>query len=637
MTALDERIKDVRFILKDLLKVIKVVSMYPADNPLPQSMKQSFAEKLVGLVEQYGQIAVSVQKDLLLVDNEIVYQDRCKEESLAGVFFEAGITDFTFKEGLTVDDVYKLLEAIKGYVNSPHKSQDLASRIWEQAITGFAFTTLEDIALSEYDSSFNVREYIESHTSSRRGNAQFGADEVILYRSIFNLGDEAGGLGSEGSSEVNIDQTPAEQSDRLRFYAWGGEDSPDAIAEGKGVVGAPPGAAAAAKAMGFDDPAMSRLALRDTALILNREFKLSDEEEASINQLVRDDAQFDASESTVEILKEMLCQETELDGFYETVTICEKIMTELLNDGSLVEASRLLRFHKQLEEKIRSDKPLWAERLKDAHITAGSRGRLKALSSALNNRPDIGAIELRQYLDNFGWEALGGITDLLGDFDHRLHREALCDYLTAKGRNHPDIVAKGIYDKRWYVVRNSASILARIGDSKSLEHLRRAVQHEERRVRLAVVAALKDSDTDKALEILAEAVMDSDREVQQEAINVMVGRRGRRVLETIAAIIDDERFSSLDPSGQEALLTTFSVLGGDEAVGYLSRLIERYNPFRDSTLTFYRRAAFNAISHNRGDKAERLLVKLASSWRPDIRRQAVGALRRRRELVFGGD
>jgi len=639
-TAPDDRIKDISFILKDLLKVIKVVSMYPVDNPLPQSMKQSFAEKLVSLVEQYGQIAVSVLKDLLTVDNEIVYQDRSKEERLAGIFFEAGITDFIFKEGLAFDDVYKLLEAIRGYINSPLQSQDLASRIWEQAVNGFTFTTLEDIALSEYDSSFDIQEYIEEHSSDRSDNAQFGIDEAEPYQSIFELGDEASEVGLESSSDVNADhsgQAPREQSESSIFYATTGGDSPGTVPEGKEGIGASPGAVEAAKAMGFDDLATSGKALPDTRLILNKEFKLSDEEEISIIQLVRDDAEFDSYESTVEILKEMLYQETEMDGFYETVTICEKMMTELLSDGRLVEAGRLLRFLTQLEGKIRSDKPLWAERLRDAHVTAGSRDRLKALSSALNNRPDIGAVELKQYLDNFGWEALSGITDLLGDFDHRLHREALCDYLTTRGRDHPDIVAKGIYDKRWYVVRNSASILARIGDDRSLGHLRQAVKHEERRVRLEVVTALKDCDNDKALEILAEGVMDSDREIQQEAINAILARRGRPAFETIAAIINDERFGSLEPGEQKALLRAFSILGGDAAVGYLSRLIEQYNPLRDSTLTFYRQAAFDALSHNRSEKAEKLLVKLASSWRLDIRRQAAAALRRRREIVFGRD
>ena len=39
-TKYHKRIKDVTLILRDLLKVIKVVSMYPEDNPLPQSLRR---------------------------------------------------------------------------------------------------------------------------------------------------------------------------------------------------------------------------------------------------------------------------------------------------------------------------------------------------------------------------------------------------------------------------------------------------------------------------------------------------------------------------------------------------------------------------------------------------------------------
>jgi HEAT repeat protein len=274
--------------------------------------------------------------------------------------------------------------------------------------------------------------------------------------------------------------------------------------------------------------------------------------------------------------------------------------------------------------------------LKDACLTIGSRDRLKVLAESLNCHPDIGNIELKQYLDNFGWEALSGITDLLGQFDHRRHREALCDYLTLKGRTHPDIVAKGIYDKRWYVVRNSVSVLARIGDDTSLKFLNEAVRHQEPRVRKEIAIALRDSPNVKALEILGKLALDQDPDIRREAINTLVARRGQAAFDTVVATINDDRFPEVDHNDQTELLRAFSRLGGDAAVGYLGRLILKYNPLRNKTCAFYRRAAFEALSYNRSERAEKLLVKLASNWRSDIRRQAAAALQRRRELMYAG-
>jgi HEAT repeat protein len=636
----DNRIKDIKYILKDLLKVIKVVSLYPETNPLPTSMKRSFAERLVSLVEQYGQIAISVEKDVLMYEQEVVFEDHSKEESLAALFFDNGITDFTFKDGLEVEDVYKLLDALKEYLNAPGKSQDLVSLIWEAGINGFTFSTLEDVVFSEYNENFNLQQYMQTRTAAGSDQKQFSTDEIKTYQAIFDLERESNVVTLEDEDDSTQAQSMRQadgQSSQALFYAVMPARDQATIFDGQGIDNTALRTAEAAKAMGLDDIQPRRVPVPDTTLILNEEFKLSHEEEESVCKILSEDAEFDLFESTLELLKEMLHQEVEMNGFYETVTICERILSEYLHAGKLEHAAQLLHYLKELEDAIRADKPLWSERLKDALVTAGSKERLQALTTGLNNHPEIGADELSHYLENFSWEALGNLTDLLGELNHRRHREALCDFLARQGKRHPDIVAKGIYDKRWYVVRNTVIILARIGDDIALKHLKHALKHEERRVRLELVKALRDCPNEKALELFREAVMDSDREIRDLAIDAIVARGGPAAFEIITELINDDGFVLLDQSEQQVLLKAFSMLGGDAAVGYLAQLILKRNPLRNSLLSFYRRAAFEALCYNRGEKAERLLVKLSSSWRPDIRRRASAALHRRREIIYGGN
>ena len=83
------------------------------------------------------------------------------------------------------------------------------------------------------------------------------------------------------------------------------------------------------------------------------------------------------------------------------------------------------------------------------------------------------------------------------------------------------------------------------------------------------------------------------------------------------------------------ILNAYSFLGGDAAVEYLVSLVKRANPLRNDILTYYRNAALEALSRNRGEKSEKALVKLASNWRPAIKTGAVEAIRRRRQLIFG--
>ncbi len=634
--------KEIGFILKDFLKVVKVVSMYPENNPLPQSMRRSFSEKLVSLVDVYGAFRIRVDKDALEYNGEIVYQDRSKEEALARLFFETGITEFEFQNGLDVDDVYRLLDAVRIYLNTPDRSQDLVGLIWEAGINGFVFETLEDVALSEYDSDFDVREYLKRDDAALTGGGQFGLDSSERYSSLFNPTDgptatiEQASLDDSGEmpSGTVVQKVAGLAGDEPRstFFETVAEGEDSSLEADDGGADVP---IELARALGLGEPSGGTGRKTDVKLHLYGRFSISDEEEETIRSLLEEDASFDSYESTLELLKEFLGMESELAGLDETVTICEKIINEFVAAGKLIEAGVLLSHLKKLQESLEQQKPAWSERLKEAGMTAGSRERLAVLADSLNSHPDIGVTEIKRYLDNFGWEALSGITDLVGEFEHELHREALKDYLTARGQDNIDIVARGIFDKRWQVVRNSVTILARIGDARALRYLERVVHHEEPLVRMELVTALKDCPSTEALGLLQSLVADSDRTIRRQAVEAIVARCGSTAFETIGALIDDESFPSLDRDDQQALLNAYSVLGGEQAVAYLSQMILRYNLFRDARLVFCRTAAFEALSYNVSERGERMLVRLSSSWRPDIRKQAAYALQRRRENIFG--
>ncbi|MEA3296817.1 MAG: HEAT repeat domain-containing protein [candidate division Zixibacteria bacterium] len=594
----DDRFSEIGFILKDLLKVIKVVSIYPEDNPLPQSLKQSFSEKLVSLIDTYGDIPVSVEKDNLILEGQVMYHDRSKEEALAGLFFDAGIAEFAFKSGLDVNNVYKLLDIIREYKNSIDKSKDLADLIWEAGVAGFTFRTVEDVALTDYDSNFNIQEFLQEEKTGKEQHSQLGFDTAEKYKGLFN-----------------------EQSEGYR------EVSKISLEDSKSIN--------ASKAMGMDIASDEHIPKLDTAFVLDDQLNLTQEEDATIREQLVEDADFDFCESTLDLLKEMLLQESEMNSFYETVTIYEKVLTEFIRIGRLPEAGQLLRHLKKFEQQIRPDKELWAERLRDARITAGSRDRLNILFELLNACPDLGVGELRRYLDNFGWEALGGITDLLGELEHQMHREALTNYLIVRGADNIDIVSKGIFDKRWYVVRNTVTVLAGIGNTRALDYLKRVVTHEDRRVRLELVSSLVNCPNDEALNLLRECATAPDPEIRKEAINAIIARRSEAALNTITDLMNDDGFLELDEEDQRILLIAFSTLGGDMAVSYFSDLILKFNPFRESNAVFYRTTAFEALTVNRSEKCEKLLVKLASNWRPNIKKQAAAALQKRREVMYG--
>ncbi len=687
--TLGRQLEDIRLILKDLLKVIKVVSMYPEDNPLPQMLRRTFSERLVDIVNAYGTFEIRVSDKALLFKDEVVFTDRNKEENLAGMFFQTGITRFSFLDGLDVPDVYKLLDVLKDYQNSADRSRDLAHLMWEAQIGRFSFETVEDIALAEYDGDFKVQEVFlpDSGDTNRK---KLTGDRKEAYDGLFlSKGTRPG----SGGGQIGVDEDYEPGAGGYEAAAYDDDDSsvthgpsdgeadhdgayetglaPGGSGEGGGVPDDRPirGAYArapipddtggqkiensvldtgdsaadqemkileAAKAMGLSDLSGKAERLPDTTLILNDEFKLSGEEEQEIARLTATDAEFDFHESATELIKEMLHQEDDFSDFNETVTISEKVLTELVQAGKLTYSTEVLRYYQQLEVQLQQGRPFWSERLKEARITAGSRDRLKVLTQALNENPELGNLELRGFLDLLGWEALLGITQMLGQLQHDLHRETINDYLALRGRDNMQIVSSGIYDKRPEVVASSIAILSRIGDDSALRLLKSLVSHKEAHVRNVLVRALQDCPNDASLDLLIELARDEGDSIRNQAVKSIVARRGPAAFDAIGEVIGHEHFGRLDPGDRLSILKAYSVLGSDMAVEYLVGLASRYNLFRDPTLTFYRQAAFEALSLNQGQKCEKALVRMSSSWRRDLRTQSTRALQKRRELIYGG-
>ena len=267
---------------------------------------------------------------------------------------------------------------------------------------------------------------------------------------------------------------------------------------------------------------------------------------------------------------------------------------------------------------------------------------LRRLSLLANRRTrsansEISEKDLLEYLDIFGWEALSVVVDFLGVLEFRSHREAVCDYLVKAGSDYIDIISRGIFDRRWFVVRNSVSVMARIGGEKAFGYIEKAIGHEDSRVRLQIVRGLGDNSDDKSISILKQLVWDADEIVSQVAITSLLKSDREDNFKTITEIINDDRFATFSESNQEMFITIFSKMGGEYAVSYLTTLISGWGLMQTQTQEFYQRTAFKALSQNRSEKAEAALLKLSRSWRKGIRQMAQTAIKERRAIIYGDD
>lgn len=612
-------------LLVDLLKTIKVIAVYPENNPIPTRLKESFIERFTDLIREKRRLTFQVDSTRIYHNGEIVYEDDSSDDTLAAIFFNAGITDVSFNECFDYEQAAAFFRVMKAYVNKEPGAEDLVALFWQSEMDGLKYSTIEDVAMKEYEGEFLVQEScVDADSFIRRTSDEDSGG--VQYAAIF-LDD-----GEEEDAEYQpvgvVDTHEAEN-----FSAVAGLPLDIPIPAGfipvrkssdrEKISGMPPG--------------HSATPLPDTTLILNEAFTLEQEELARVEQMVLENDKFDVFGETIVLLQEILYQETEFQDFSEVVMLTEKIQSEFIKQRNLIAAGKVIECLGEASKRIKKNDSRFEERVHNALVMSGGWERLSALAGVLNADSTISSDDLVAYLNHFGWESLSTITDLLGVLEHRSHREAICQYLVNKGRNHVDIISKGIFDRRWFVVRNTAAILAEIGTEETAPYLDKAITHPDARIRYQVALGLCSRPTEENIGLLYKLIWDNDERVRQTALETILGLPDEIRFQTIVNIINDDRFAALSETIQERIIVLLSILGGEDAVAYLTSLITRGGWFRSQVRDFYQKVAFKALSCNSSDRAEKILIRFNKSWRRRLRRMAGEALRARRQLKYSSD
>lgn len=572
-------------LLKGLLKTVKIIAIYPETNPIPVSARQSFECELVDAVRQFGTIELLVEKDRLLCGDQEVYVDHGKEESLAGLLHRNGLSSLTLGEGLSRAEVGSLLNVFRDYLHRANLGADLVNLIWEANLPSVKYETVENVDLLEFDETFDIEAYLNSNPDELPKYQRYTDPETREYSTLFTDGE----VVERATLDENGNQVERDCSDLGLDTDWHG--------------GAP-----------------------DAAMILNAEFELTDREEDVINELLDADARFDMHESTVALVMELMSQNDELAEYSESLAIAEKIHGQCVGDGRLDLAAELLNHVAEEQQRLEKPKPLWANALSRTIASLSGRDSMRGLALALNHHSILPGSMLEPYLEKFTWEALAGLTGLLGDLEHKDHRLCLRDFLAERGRDNIDIVAAGMFDKRWFVVRNTVTILARIDSDRILHFLERAVNHEEKRVRLELVCSLGESRLERFLPLLKTCLFDSDRDVRHKSVEIILSYKNKAAYQAISQAINDQNFTLMEPSEQLSLIRAFSRLGGEQALPLLRKLAMMWNPLMKSRVRLMRSCALVGLQVNPSIEADKILRDMSRSWRLDLRQQARQAL-----------
>jgi hypothetical protein len=577
---------DIKLLLKDLRKIIRVLTMYPEDNPLPTKMRGSFGGRFIEVVEEFNGFSFSIRPNEIIYNREVVYRDQDKEETLASLFYNAGIIYLEFLEGLPLEELNSFLDVLKTSINERGQDCDVVSLIWQEQFSFIKFKTVDDLALNEGETDVMIREMYPDY-----------------------------GTDLESQSGINYNQIILDDDD----------NNPETISDHAVKDGEKMGLSLESDATD-EQPSLEQL--------LSRSFTLADEENREIAKLLEEARQFDPDRAVTRLLIEILDFWDERKPFAETIAICERIFDQLLDKGSFAVSADFIHVLRQRQEALPPEKKAYSDRLNDFIRRAGDDSRIKKLTDIINRQKLVETASIEIYLDSLGWESLVHITNMLGQLVSKEARLMICDYLGKRGRDHVNIIANSLRDKHWYVVRNTVLILGYIGGEKTLPYLSSAAGHPDHRVRREIIQALSQIELDRAIDILFGFLKDPEPKLRHTTLNHLARMGGRRAFESIKNIVHSDSFTSYPIEEQEQFLIVFSRLGGGEVTDFLGSIIGSFSLLNTGWKARYRFMALKALAYNTSEEAEQLILKFTRSRRSWLRQAAVNALDKHRKFMY---
>jgi HEAT repeat protein len=334
-----------------------------------------------------------------------------------------------------------------------------------------------------------------------------------------------------------------------------------------------------------ESPEAEKIIDEKIKIVLNNIKTFAHQEIENLNLLLKKDEEYRSLDTTLNILEEILSQPGELSDFNETVSLMEKSLDFLIEQANFSSAYKILEKLKEWEKTQRELSPPRGKRIKEAVDRAGDGRRIKNIGEVLNfgigepasggKQEKIDLYSVQDYLTSLNWNAVSNLVDLLGDLKTFPLRRMLCHVLEKMGQEYIEIVGKGIYDPRWYVVRNVVNILGGIGKEKGLDFLKPALKHNELVVRKEALRSLEKIGGAKAGQLSVSLLDDPSPKIRLNALSLLTKWKVKEAIEPLLQIVEDKEFIFMEEEEKKIILFALAKIGEDRVIDHFKRWIRK--------------------------------------------------------------
>jgi HEAT repeat protein len=172
--------------------------------------------------------------------------------------------------------------------------------------------------------------------------------------------------------------------------------------------------------------------------------------------------------------------------------------------------------------------------------------------------------------------AVEPLAALLATAEPARSRRLVCLTLAAVAAHDPNLLVQTAVGQTWYVVRNIAFVLGRIGDASVIPHLNRWARHDDERVRVEVARALGRVRADGAADALCALLDDRDARVRQCAVWSLATLEDRAALPRLRQrLFEDKEFRDRPGEERDDFFRTYGRLADEATYAELQRVVSQ--------------------------------------------------------------
>jgi HEAT repeat protein len=236
--------------------------------------------------------------------------------------------------------------------------------------------------------------------------------------------------------------------------------------------------------------------------------------------------------------------------------------------------------------------------------------------------------KVKKYLLSLNSNSIPPILHMLRELKNFSSRKMVCEVLEKVGKDHIGMVGQGVYDSLWYVVRNVAVVLGKIGKEEGVKFLRKIMNHSDMRVKKEVITSLIKISGREAQGFLVSALEDKDNEIRLLACRGLAQRKEKGALPVLMKIIQSDQFIDLPGEEKRCVLESLAMIGEDEVVPFLKKLVDKRRWLRRDKHNETRIFAIRALGFIKTQLAYQTLQELSKKRNKVIRQACQSALRK---------